>query len=203
MPNLGDGDGFLRDEYDNMYRHEQLHDGEGNAPPDLQDSGLTLNFKRSNDDHYQKIEDILHDLDQTHMIHFSPNEMRSIQDELENEKNHDQLTADFHGMRFHFNRDQVKDQYAGWSAHQMAYDQYGGSQSTMPSLPEIAYYGVPLLLFAITVFVVMCGVGMCCGCIMAHYRMKQRNRKESVITKILEYKAVPVEEIGGDIHCGP
>lgn len=209
MPSLGDGDGFLRDEYAHMYEHEQLHDGEGNLPPVLQDSGLTLNFKKTDDDHYDKIQDILHDLSKSKMVHFSKNELRSMESELEKEQDHDQMTADFHGIRFHFNRDEAP---SHWSAQQMAYDQYGDSQSTVPSIPELAYYGIPLLLLAITVFVVMCGVGIVCGCIAAHYRSQQKKRNyrsqqkkrnKSVITSMLKYKAVPNEDVDRDWDAAP
>merc|ERR1712228_218671 len=103
------------------------------------------------------------------------------------------MAVHFHGMNFHFNRDEAP---SHWSAHRedgYSYDgiaNMDGDQSAAPSIPEIAYYGVPLLLVAVSVFVIMCAVGTCCGCVMAHYRARMMEQSDPM----LNYKAVPLDE---------
>ena len=87
----------------------------------------------------------------------------------------------------------------------MEYDQYGDYQngeyqSATPSLPEIAYYGVPLLLFTISIFMLMCALGLCCGCTAAHYLSQKKKREKEQRIKMLEYKVVPDED--GDVEPG-
>merc|ERR1712080_284175 len=120
--------------------------------------------------------------------------------DLQNEKDHHKMSVDFHGMRFHFNRDHAP---SHWSAQQMESDQYINqfgeyqnhqTQSANPSLPEIAYYGVPLLLFAVSIFIMMCLLGTCCGCISAHYLSQKKKREQKQMEEILEYKIIPNED---------
>merc|ERR1712087_1002853 len=111
---------------------------EHGVAPDVQDTGVTFSFQPSNGRHYQKIEDTLRDLDKSKVVHFSPQEMRSMESQLEREQGHDQMAVNFHGMHFHFNRDQAP---SHWSAHEAPPE-----SASMPSIPELAYYGVPLLL---------------------------------------------------------
>merc|ERR1711941_221537 len=78
--------------------------------------------------------------------------------------------------------------------------QNGEYQSATPSIPEMAYYGVPLLLFTISIFVLMCALGVCCGCTAAHYLSQKKKREQEAMAKMLKYKVIPNED--GDAEPG-
>ena len=193
MPTLDDDNWFERDKYNDMFNEDDNRNYDA-KPPDLQDTGFTINFKNS--DNQDRDAKILKYYQKYGGDQMTNEDLQQMERRVRKDKEEDAMSVDFHGMHFNFNRDHDPNSYS--AAYSNDYNEYGQQQQEQYYLYDYYQHENPLLynISYILPFII-CGTLICCllsflYCIIGYYGnkwiklqiLKSKNKK-------YEFKGIP------------